>query len=180
MRRTARELVAADGVTFVLREGTQVYYADEDAIAPLWKGRRFPADACISGWAMLHREAVTIADVFLDDRIPKDLYRPTFVKSLVMVPVRREDPVAAIGAYWAVSRVPSARDVRLLEALAALASTALANLALEADLRLALAAREELLDVASHELRTPLAALRLQVDHGKARAAQGQPDVPPA
>src|SRR5262249_27351111 len=56
VRSAARELTGADGATFVLREGDLCYYADEDAIAPLWKGRRFPASACISGWTMLHRE----------------------------------------------------------------------------------------------------------------------------
>ena len=53
----ARELTGADGATFVLREGEQCYYADEDAIAPLWKGRRFPLSACISGWVMEYRRA---------------------------------------------------------------------------------------------------------------------------
>src|SRR5690349_9189463 len=41
IRTAARQVTSADGVTFVLRDGTQCYYADEDAIAPLWKGRRF-------------------------------------------------------------------------------------------------------------------------------------------
>ena len=48
VRRNARRLVSADGATFVLREGPVVHYADEDAISPLWKGRRFPAEACAS------------------------------------------------------------------------------------------------------------------------------------
>jgi len=99
VRRAARELTAADGVTFVLRKGNYCFYADEDAIAPLWKGRQFPIDTCISGWAMIHRQHVVIPDIYSDDRIPHDAYRPTFVKSLMMVPVRREDPIAAIGAY---------------------------------------------------------------------------------
>src|ERR1041385_5427766 len=42
VRRAARELTGADGATFVLRDGDLCHYADEDAIAPLWKGRRFP------------------------------------------------------------------------------------------------------------------------------------------
>ncbi|MFT3916476.1 MAG: GAF domain-containing sensor histidine kinase [Anaeromyxobacteraceae bacterium] len=178
VRRSARALLGADGVTFVLREGGSVHYADEDAIAPLWKGRRFPVDACVSGWAMLHATPVVIPDVFADDRVPHDLYRPTFVRSLVMVPVRPEAPVAAIGAYWAVRRQPTAREVQLLEALAALSSTALANLALEAELRHALAARDELIDVASHELRTPLSALRLQVDRARLRPEADQAGLP--
>ena len=52
--KAGRELTGADGVTFVLRENDQCYYVDEDAIGPLWKGRRFPMDACVSGWVMEH------------------------------------------------------------------------------------------------------------------------------
>ena len=43
----ARTLLRADGITFVLREGENCYYAEEDAISPLWKGRRFPLDAIL-------------------------------------------------------------------------------------------------------------------------------------
>src|SRR5262245_3521283 len=39
---TARQGSGADGVSFVLREGDLCYYVDEDAVGPLWKGRRFP------------------------------------------------------------------------------------------------------------------------------------------
>lgn len=42
VRNSARTLIGADGVTFILRDGSQCYYADESAIGPLWKGRRFP------------------------------------------------------------------------------------------------------------------------------------------
>jgi hypothetical protein len=57
----ARRLADAQGATFVLLEGDKCYYADEDSISPLWKGQRFPAAHCISGWAMLHRETVVIS-----------------------------------------------------------------------------------------------------------------------
>jgi signal transduction histidine kinase len=177
VRQRARQLLGADGVTFVLREGDLVHYVDEDAIAPLWKGRRFPASACISGWAMVHRTAVMIDDVFADPRIPHDLYAPTFVKALLMVPVRPEDPVAAIGAYWARAHRASARELQLLEAIAGLAAVALANAALYADLRDAVAARDAFIGIASHELRTPLAAVRLQVDRAIRNAARGTDGV---
>ncbi|HVY79541.1 MAG TPA: GAF domain-containing protein, partial [Steroidobacteraceae bacterium] len=85
VRRAARELTGADGATFVLREGDRCFYADEDAISPLWKGQRFPLEVCISGWAMLNRQPAVVEDIYADDRIPHDAYRPTFVKSLVMV-----------------------------------------------------------------------------------------------
>src|SRR5262245_15753508 len=76
VRRSARRLVGADGATFVLRDGELCHYVDEDAIAPLWKGQRFPLSACISGWAMLHRRPAVIEDIYADERIPHDAYRP--------------------------------------------------------------------------------------------------------
>ncbi|BDG01434.1 hypothetical protein AMOR_04300 [Anaeromyxobacter oryzae] len=175
VRRAARELTGADGVTFVLREGPLVHYVDEDAIAPLWKGMRFPATMCISGWAMLNRQAVVVEDVFADDRIPHDVYRPTFVKSLAMVPVRPEDPVAAIGAYWAHHHRATPDELRLVSALAGYAAVALENLRLVSDLREAVAARDTFLAIAAHELRTPLAALALQV--GMAERRVSAPDA---
>ena len=63
VRTAARKLTGADGATFVLKEGDRCFYAEEDAIAPLWKGSRFPMSACISGWAMLNRQPVVIEDM---------------------------------------------------------------------------------------------------------------------
>src|SRR3954453_22845293 len=92
LRRAARRLTGADGATFVLCDGDRCHYVDEDAIRPLWKGQKFPMSACVSGWAMINKQTVVIGDVFADDRVPHDVYRATFVKSMVMVPVRVEDP----------------------------------------------------------------------------------------
>lgn len=175
VRQAARGLTGADGVTFVLREGDRVHYADEDAIAPLWKGSRFPANACISGWAMEHRTTVVIEDVYADARIPHDLYRPTFVKSLAMVPVRRQDPIAAIGAYWARPHLADRRELALLDALAGLAAVALANASLWAELRRALRARDDFLVRASHELRTPISPLKLRLQSALRRIERGLP-----
>jgi diguanylate cyclase (GGDEF)-like protein len=118
VRVAARELTGADGATFVLREGDRCFYADEYAIAPLWKGQKFPLEACISGWAMLNRQHVAIEDIYADDRIPHDAYRPTFVKSLVMVPIRRVDPLGAIGLYWASHHEATEKEIGLAQALA--------------------------------------------------------------
>lgn len=117
IRVAARSLVRADGATFVLADGPHCFYEDEDAIAPLWKGQRFPQDQCISGWAMMHGEAAVVPDIVLDPRIPQAAYAPTFVKSLVMTPVG-SPPVAAIGVYWA--RIHRAGQAEL-DALAQLA-----------------------------------------------------------
>jgi signal transduction histidine kinase len=172
VKRSARKLLASDGVTFVLRDVDRCYYVDEEAIAPLWKGGRFPMNSCISGWAMIHRESVVIEDIYADARIPHDLYRQTFVKSLVMAPIRQADPLGAIGAYWAARRRPSPREVGLLESIAAATCTAIANAELNRQLEDAIKLREQFIIVAAHELKTPLTPLRLKVD-GLGRMLEG-------
>ena len=132
VRSAARSLTGADGATFVLRDGERCHYADEDAIAPLWKGKRFPLEACISGWAMLNRQTATIEDIYADERIPHEAYRPTFVKSLAMVPIRSSDPVGAIGNYWAERHAPTADEVALLQSLADATSVAMENVRVRA------------------------------------------------
>lgn len=168
VRRAARQLSGADGVTFVLREGDYVHYADEEAIAPLWKGRRFPIDACVSGWVMKNQMTAVIEDIYADSRVPCEAYRSTFVKSLAMVPIRRADPIGAIGAYWAERFTPEARQVALLQALADSAAVAVENGRLYAAERAARQAaesetrlRKELLAMVSHDLRNPLGVITM-------------------
>lgn len=127
VRVAARELTGADGATFVLKDGDQCYYAEENAIAPLWKGKRFPMSACISGWAMINAKSAVIEDIYADPRIPAEAYRPTFVKSLAMVPIRRSSPIGAIGNYWATQRKPTDAEVAILQALADTTSVAVQN-----------------------------------------------------
>lgn len=152
VRTSARKLVGCDGTTFVLRDGDNCYYADEDAIAPLWKGSRFPMSRCISGWVMLKRAAAVIPDIYLDPRIPHEAYRPTFVKSLVMVPIRKLDPVGGIGAYWATARYPSEREVALLQALADSSSVAMENVQVYSELEQRVRDRTAELEKANEEI----------------------------
>ncbi len=125
----ARALLGAGGVTFVLRDGDFCHYAEEDAISPLWKGKRFPLDACISGWCMKEARPAVIPDIYQDPRIPHDAYRPTFVRSLAMVPVPVDQPIAAMGAYWPNIRTISAGEVDLLQTIGNAAALALSNVA---------------------------------------------------
>jgi GAF domain-containing protein len=75
VRSSARELTGCDGATLVLRDDDKCYYAEEDAIGPLRKGNRYPIESCISGWAMLNRDAAIIPDIYRDTRIRHNLYR---------------------------------------------------------------------------------------------------------
>lgn len=134
VRRAAREMVGADGITVVLREDRMVHYVDEDAVEPLWKGSAFPIASCISGLAMLARETIVIEDIYADARVPHDLYAKTFVKSMAMAPVRKADPVASIGAYWATQRMPTDAEIAALEAMAQATSVAIEVIGLRAAL----------------------------------------------
>jgi signal transduction histidine kinase len=164
-----RALAGGDGATFVLREDDRCFYVDVDAIGPLWKGQKFPITACISGWSMLHREVVVLPDIYVDPRIPIDAYRPTFVKSLCMVPIRAADPIGALGCYWQREHTPSAEDVRMLQVVANSAAVALENLELRgmvirrSNERDDLASRKQELTGAIHslvhDLRSPLGVM---------------------
>ncbi|MFP4163820.1 MAG: PAS domain S-box protein [Chitinispirillaceae bacterium] len=116
--RFAKYSISADGATFILRENETCYYADEESVQPLWKGKRFPLSSCISGWVILNEETAVIQDIYSDNRIPADTYKPTFVKSLLMVPIRSSDPLGAIGVYWARNHLPSPEEKHVLQTVA--------------------------------------------------------------
>lgn len=170
VRHAARELVDADGATFVLRDEGQCWYVAEDAIEPLWAGQRFPLDACVSGWAMIHEQQAVIPDIYRDHRVPHDAYRPTFVRSMVMTPVRSGHGVAAIGTYWASARVPAPLELEVLQALADATSVALENARTLAGLEQLVTERTTQLEltnrdltafahVVAHDLKAPLTTI---------------------
>ncbi|WP_028055638.1 ATP-binding protein [Sphingobium bisphenolivorans] len=127
LRAFARRAVGADGIAIVLRDDDRCHYIAEDSMEPLWAGQRFPAASCVSGWAMEHGQTAVIADIFDDPRVPVEAYRTTFVRSMLMVPIGRIEPFAAIGAYWSEFGQPTDNEIALLEALARAASTAIEN-----------------------------------------------------
>lgn len=127
VRETARGICKSDGITFILRDGDLCYYVEEDAIAPLWKGKKFPIHTCISGWAMTNGQTAVVEDVFSDPRIPYDAYLPTFVKSLIMTPVG-DDNVAAMGAYWKDQRSFSDLEIMTVKTYSAAVGRALSEL----------------------------------------------------
>ncbi|WP_198147547.1 GAF domain-containing hybrid sensor histidine kinase/response regulator [Sphingobium chungbukense] len=131
VRSAARGIIGAQGICFVTADGDHCHYVAEDAIEPLWAGQRFLMSECVSGWAMLHGEPAIIPDIWRDPRVPQTAYAPTFVKSMVMMPVDTGVTEAAIGAYW--DRVGAIDDfaVALLEQLARLVAAAIRNVSLQ-------------------------------------------------
>ena len=180
VRNAARQIARADGATFVLRDVDLCYYADEDAISPLWKGRRFPAATCVSGWAMDHKKQVVITDVFKDPRVPIDAYRVTFVKSMTMTPIRRLDPVGGIGTYWSEHYSPTEQELDALQALADATSIAMENVAMMK------AQQERVIELervnhklgrltwlASHDLKEPLRGIQVSTQQIEKHLADG-------
>lgn len=136
VRSSARAITGAEGITFVTCDGEHCKYVAEDAIAPLWAGKRFKLSECISGWVMLHGEPAVIPDIYADARIPHDLYRSTFVKSMVMMPVHAGAEEAAIGAYWSEPAAANDEAVELLDMLARHVGAAISNVALQTSFEL--------------------------------------------
>ncbi|WP_437733516.1 sensor histidine kinase [Sorangium sp. So ce1335] len=195
--RAARELTGADGASFVLCDGELCHYAQEDAISALWQGRRFPMSSCVSGWVMQNRAPAVVDDIALDPRIPIDVYRPTFVRSMAMVPVHARAPLGAIGSYWGAAHTTTAHELALLEALADGAALAMENVALREGAENAQARTSEieattrelaeqhraladsqrqngaLNELVAHDLRSPAAGIMLI-----ARSRLRDPDLP--
>jgi diguanylate cyclase (GGDEF)-like protein len=170
VRHAARELVGADGATFVLRDDDKCFYAEEDAIAPLWKGLRFPLEACISGWSMVNREAVVVPDIFEDSRIPIDAYRPTFVRSLAMVPIRTIEPIGAIGTYWAQNYRCAPEQVKVLQTLADVTAVAMENVQVLTNLEHLVKERTADLNATNDRLRREI-ELRREAEESARRQA---------
>ena len=170
VRHAARELVGADGATFVLRDEGFCTYVDEDAIEPLWRGQRFPLTECVSGWSMLHDQMAVIPDIHQDDRVPQGAYTSTFVRSMVMTPIGSPEAIGAIGTYWAAEHTATPDECELLQALADSTGVALESVRILRELEERVSARTAALEasnrdlaafaqVAAHDLKAPLATI---------------------
>lgn len=160
LRSSARGIVQADGIAIVLSDNGYCHYVAEDACSPLWSGQRFPVETCISGIAMQLRETVIIPDIEQDPRVPLAAYRPTFVRSMMMVPVGQPEAFAAVGAYWSRVRTPEKEEVAKLETLARSAATAFENARLIGSLKELNNSLEERVATRTAELERTHEALR--------------------
>jgi GAF domain-containing protein len=164
VKRTARRITHADGASFILRDYDQSVHFDEYAIAPLWKGQRIALENCLGGWTMKHCCPAVIPNVAEDWRSECKSYEDTFVKSVVMMPVRTYEPVAAVGVYWATPHVASETEVSLLQALADSIAIALENMQVMRDLEAHVMLRTRELKTANEELRRSNARLQMAQD----------------
>lgn len=148
----AHELSAADGVSFILREAEQCFYVDESTISPLWKGKRFPLNACIAGWSMLNRCSVIVEDIYQDERIKKQTYKNTFVKSLYVVPIKVTNPIGAMEFYWANPHKPTDEQIKLIQALTDITAITIENIRVYSILEAHVEKRTKELESANHKL----------------------------
>ncbi len=125
LRGEARAVAGSDGIAVILREGDLCHYVAEDAIEPLWRGKRFPMSLCVSGWSMLNRASVVIPDIESDPRVPQEAYTRTSMRSLAIAPMGLPEPLGALGAYWCAYMDLDDATIRRLEILADVAGAAL-------------------------------------------------------
>lgn len=149
-----RKLVNSDGSAIVFMDDGECYYAYENTLEPLWQGNRFPAEECISGWVMMNQQPAIIDDVYSDPRIPVEIYKPTYVKSLVMVPVTGIEVIGAIGNYFKNRYLPTETELKLLQTLADAAATAIGNIRLYNELEERVNQRTRQLQAVNKELET--------------------------
>lgn len=158
--RTARRLLRSNGTNLVLAEGSLAHYVDEDGAGPAWKGRRIPLESTVAGWCVRQRQAVAVADVGRDIRLPVAPYWSTPVESLLAVPVRSRAPIGALLAYWARPHAASTKEVRLLQALADAASVALESTLVRSSLEDRVRRRTVELEEANRRLQREIAERR--------------------
>lgn len=127
LRAATRDIIGADGIAVVLRDGAYCHYVAEDALSTLWTGQRFPLTDCIAGHAMIEGTVIAIPDVRRDPRVPQDAYRGTFVRRMAAAAIGAPDAAAALCAYWAKSGPIDGDTLEALQTLASAAATAIEN-----------------------------------------------------
>jgi signal transduction histidine kinase len=123
-----RKITGAQGAVFIVYEGEQCFFADEDATQPLWKDLYFPIHQRIEGLALQNKQTLCVEDIYTDDRIKPEIYRSTFIRSLTVVPFDRASSTGAIGIYWPDIHRSSDEEIAMLQSLAGIATAALENI----------------------------------------------------
>ncbi len=167
----AQLLVSADSTVFALREDDKVRCVAEQAAVPFFRDMVIPLTMGVSGWTITNRQAVAIDDISVDSRISKELYKNSGICSQIMVPIRQEDPVGAVGAFWNTPHSATPDEIALLQALADAAAVALSNIHSYQDLD---AARREAERKSEENLRLYEEAHREMSERKEAERRRGE------
>nr|WP_162150330.1 ATP-binding protein [Asticcacaulis sp. AC460] len=170
----ARGLLGAADSTFILRDGHEGHCVEQSGPQKMWKGVRFPLEGTVTGSVILSGVADIIPDIRQDSRIPSSAYDPAAVQSILVVPIRRSQPLGAIVVNWNERHPADEDDIAILHALADITSVAWENVRLLEDLqdkvkgleaqRVRIEAQHESLEVFSralaHDLKEPVRTVR--------------------
>ena len=170
----AQILTGADGATFVLREGDDCRCVEQTGVNPIWKGKRSSLSTAITGRAILSRQVIVVEDIENHPWITPHYQKIDLMRSLVVVPIRKEDPIGAFVTSWLETHVPGEEEIKVLQALADVTAVAWENVGLFAELQetikslqaqqTRIAAQHESLEVFSralaHDLKEPVRTVR--------------------
>jgi diguanylate cyclase (GGDEF)-like protein len=116
-------------------------------------GGRPPVDICIGKWVVQHRRPVLVSDIADDLRIPAEGRNSHGAKSMLMVPIRRSNPIGAIGSYWGQVYRPSEFELNMLQALADSTAMAIESVRILTDVDERVRQRTQQLEAANEEIR---------------------------
>lgn len=109
---------------------------------------------------MINKKSVAIEDIYKDERVLIEAYKPTFVKSLAMVPIRTMEPIGAIGNYWAKQYAPTIEEMEILQTLADITSVSIENVYAFNELKEQNKKLYEIAFMQSHQVRVPVAQIQ--------------------
>jgi putative two-component system response regulator len=83
---------------------------------------------------MLNKRPAAIEDIYADERVPRETYVETPIKSVAVVPIRQRDPIGAITNYWISQHRTTPSELGALQALADSTAIAMENVRINQEL----------------------------------------------
>lgn len=113
------------GISLVLADGEEFHFAPGSNPDTLSHAIRSRVITHISAWVLQAAQTAVVPDVQLDERTRLQTNGSSFARSLVVVPLGKPTPFAAMTFAWAQEHWPSASEVLALEMLSRAAGLAL-------------------------------------------------------
>jgi two-component sensor histidine kinase len=114
----AQRICNVSGKAVVLAAGEQFLFSPGSSPDTLTHAIGSRVITRMSAWTLETAQTAVVPDIHRDERTRSHTNGPTFARSLVVVPVGRVTPFAAVTFAWAQEHWPSASEVLALEALA--------------------------------------------------------------